>query len=68
MDTKQMLIWVNSLLKQFSLSVRAIDCQGRGYHLEVLNDVLGIIQRKNKRGSSTRIRTTCSNKRNRTCS
>jgi len=67
MDTKQMLIWVISLLKQFSLSVRAIDCQGRGYHLEVLNDVLGDYPEKEQE-SSTRIRTTCSNKRSRTCS
>ena len=48
MTTQQILLWVNSLLKQFSLKIRAISKQGEGYKLEVLNDILGIIKRKNQ--------------------
>ena len=48
MTTQQILLWVNSLLKQFSLKISAISKQGEGYKLEVLNDILGIIKRKNQ--------------------
>lgn len=50
MDTKQMLIWVNSLLKPFALKVSAVDRHGGGYRLEVCSDVLGIVRRKNAKG------------------
>jgi hypothetical protein len=42
-------MWVNALLKTFSIRVKAINKNGDGYKLEVLNDVLGIITRRNKR-------------------
>ena len=49
MTTQQILMWVNALLKPFSIRVKAINKNGEGYKLEVLNDVLGIITRRNKR-------------------
>ena len=50
MDTKQILMWVNSLLKPFALKVGAVDKHGGGYRLEVCSDMLGLIRRKNQKG------------------
>ena len=50
MDSKQILIWTNLLLKQFSLAVRAVDNYGGGYKLSIENGLLELIQRKNKHG------------------
>ena len=50
MDSKQVLIWTNLLLKQFSLAVRAVDNYGGGYKLSIENGLLELIQRKNKHG------------------
>ena len=50
MDTKQMLLWTNSLLKPFGLRVSPINRNGKGYQLVVLSDLLGLIKRKNARG------------------
>jgi hypothetical protein len=50
MDSKQVLIWTNLLLKQFSLAVRAVDNYGGGYRLSIENGLLELIQRKNKHG------------------
>ena len=49
MTTQQILMWVNALLKPFSIRVKAMNKNGDGYKLEVLNDVLGIVKRRNKR-------------------
>ena len=49
MTTQQILMWVNALLKPFSIRIKAINKNGDGYKLEVLNDVLGIVKRRNKR-------------------
>ena len=49
MSTQQIVIWVNSILKPFSIRVKAINKNGDGFKLEVLNDVLDIIKRRNKR-------------------
>jgi hypothetical protein len=43
MTNQQVLMWCNSLLKQFSLQIRASD---RTYHL----DLLGLIKCKNAEG------------------
>jgi hypothetical protein len=48
MTTQQVLVWCNSLLKQFSIRIKSLGKHGEGYRLEVLNDVLGIIKRKNE--------------------
>ena len=48
MSPQQVLMWCNSLLKQFSVQVRA-EKHG-GYFLELQNDLLSLIQRKNKAG------------------
>ena len=48
MSPQQVLMWCNSLLKQFSVQVRA-EKHG-GYFLELQNDLLSLIKRKNNAG------------------
>ena len=48
MSPQQVLMWCHSLLKQFSVQVRA-EKHG-GYFLELQNDLLDLIKRKNKSG------------------
>jgi hypothetical protein len=48
MSPQQVLMWCNSLLKQFSVQVRA-EKHG-GYFLELQNDLLDLIKRKNDSG------------------
>ena len=48
MTLQQVLLWCNSLLKDFSLKVRAAD--KKTYYLELQNDLLALIQRKNEIG------------------
>jgi hypothetical protein len=47
MNRRQILTWVGSLLKPFSLKLRP---SGNTVSLEVENDVLGIIKRRNEQG------------------
>jgi len=47
MTPQQILMWANSLLKQFSLQIRAGE---KTYQLELQNDLMSLIQRKNKNG------------------
>ena len=48
MTTQQVLVWRNSLLKQLAIRIKSMGKRGEGYRLAVLNDVLGIIKRKNE--------------------
>ena len=48
LNKRQVLTWVNSLLKPFSIRVKP---DGGAVSLEVLNDVLGIVQRHNNHGN-----------------
>ena len=50
LDTQHMLLWANALLKPFSLKISAVGHHGEGYRLRVLSDMLGLVQRKNRRG------------------
>ena len=45
MTLQQVLVWCNSLLEDFSLKIRAPD--KNTYYLELQNDLLALIQRKN---------------------
>ncbi len=45
MTLQHMLVWCNSLLKDFSLKIRAADTNT--YYLELQNDLLELIKRKN---------------------
>ena len=47
MTPQQVLMWCNSLLKDFSLQIRA---DKETYYLELQNDLLALIKRKNKIG------------------
>ena len=47
MTPQQVLMWCDSLLKDFSLQIRAAE---KTYHLEFQNGLLEIIKRKNKTG------------------
>ena len=47
MTPQQILMWANSLLKQFSLQIKAGE---KTYQLELQNDLMSLIQRKNKNG------------------
>ena len=47
MTPKRILNWINRVIGQFSLH---INCDAGGYQLQILNDVLEIIKRKNARG------------------
>jgi stalled ribosome alternative rescue factor ArfA len=51
MTPQQILMWVNSLLKPFSLQIKAGE---KTYQLELQNDLMSLIQRKNKTAGSTR--------------
>jgi hypothetical protein len=44
MTPQQVLMWCNSLLKDFSLQIRA---DKETYYLELQNDLLALIKRKN---------------------
>jgi hypothetical protein len=48
MTPQQVLMWCNSLLKPFSVQVRAQ--KHGGYFLELQNDLLSLIKRKNDSG------------------
>jgi hypothetical protein len=48
MTPQQILMWCNSLLKPFSVQVRAQ--KHGGYFLELQNDLLSLIKRKNDSG------------------
>ena len=48
MTPQQQLMWLNSLFKQFSFQVKA-EKHG-GYFLEIQNDLLALIRRKNQAG------------------
>jgi hypothetical protein len=50
MESKQILAWANALGKPCSIAVRAVDKHGGGYRLEVLNEMLELIKRKNNHG------------------
>ena len=47
MTPQQILTWVNSLLKPFSLQIKAGE---RNYQLEIQNELMSLIERKNKSG------------------
>ena len=47
MTPQQVLMWCNSLLKDFSLQIRA---SKETYYLELQNDLLALIKRKNNIG------------------
>ncbi|MFM7979061.1 MAG: hypothetical protein ACKPKO_07055 [Candidatus Fonsibacter sp.] len=47
MTPQQVLMWCNSLLKDFSLQIRA---DKETYYLELQNDLLALIKRKNRIG------------------
>ena len=47
MTPQQILMWANSLLKPFSLQIKAGE---KVYRLELQNDLMSLIARKNKRG------------------
>ena len=47
MAPQQVLMWANSLLKPFSLQIKAGE---KVYRLELQNDLMSLIARKNKRG------------------
>ena len=47
MTPQEILMWANSLLKPFSLQIRA---GVKSYRLELQNDLLELIRRKNKTG------------------
>ena len=47
MTPQQILMWSNSLLKPFSLQIKAGE---KSYRLELQNDLLELIRRKNKTG------------------
>ena len=47
MTPKRILNWINRVIGQLSLH---INCDASGYQLQILNDVLEIIRRKNARG------------------
>ena len=51
MTPQQILMWANSLLKPFSLQIKA---GGKVYRLEFQNDFMSLIARKNKRGREYR--------------
>ena len=47
MTPQQILMWANSLLKPFSLQIKA---GAKVYRLELQNDLLNLINRKNEEG------------------
>jgi hypothetical protein len=47
MTPQQILMWINSLLKPFSLQIRAGE---KFYQLEIQNELMSLIERKNKSG------------------
>ena len=47
MTPQQILMWANSLLKPFSLQIRAGE---KTYQLEIQNELMSLITRKNKNG------------------
>ena len=47
MTPQQVLMWCNSLLKDFSIQIRAAE---KTYYLETQNDILELVKRKNKNG------------------
>ena len=47
MTPQQILMWANSLLKQFSLQIKAGE---KTYQLEIQNDLMSLTARKNKNG------------------
>jgi hypothetical protein len=49
-DSQHVLLWVNSILRPFSLKVSALGKHGEGYRLVVLHEMLELIARKNSRG------------------
>ena len=48
MTPQQVLMWCNSLLRDFSLQIRA---DKETYYLELQNDLLALIKRKNHMGN-----------------
>lgn len=47
MTPQQILMWINSLLKPFSLQIKAGE---KTYQLEIQNELMSLIERKNKNG------------------
>ena len=47
MTPQQILMWANSLLKPFSLQIRAGE---KTYQLDIQNELMSLITRKNKNG------------------
>jgi stalled ribosome alternative rescue factor ArfA len=60
MTPQQILMWVNSLLKPFSLQIKAGE---KTYQLELQNDLMSLIQRKNKNGREYKDRKNLLNQR-----